>query len=32
MKIMSSITHPEDVTNQCICSAEQKGRYLEEFG
>jgi len=32
MKILSSFTHPKVVPNLCvfICSAEHKGRYLEE--
>ncbi len=33
-KIMSSFTHPQLVPNlyECVCSAEQKGRYSEECG
>ncbi len=34
MKIMSSFTHPQVVPNlyECVCSAEHKGRYSEEWG
>ncbi len=34
MKILSSFTHPQVVTNlyECVCSAEHKGRYSEECG
>ncbi len=34
MKILSSFTHPQVVPNlyECLCSAEHKGRYFEEFG
>ncbi len=32
IKILSSFTHPQVVTNlyECVCSAEHKGRYFEE--
>ncbi len=34
MKILSSFTHPQVVPNlyECVCSAEHKGRYSEEWG
>jgi len=34
MKILSSFTHPQVVPNlyECLCSAENKGRYSEECG
>ncbi len=34
MKILSSFTHPQVVPNlyECLCSAEHKGRYSEEWG
>ncbi len=34
MKILSSFTHPQLVPNlnECLCSAEHKGRYSEECG
>ncbi len=34
MKILSSFTHPQVVPNlcECLCSAEQKGRYSEKCG
>ncbi len=34
MKILSSFTHPQVVPNlnECLCSAEHKGRYSEECG
>ncbi len=34
MKILLSFTHPQVVPNlyECLCSAEQKGRYSEECG
>ncbi len=34
MKILSSFTHPQVVPNlnECVCSAEHKGRYSEECG
>ncbi len=34
MKILSSFTHPQVVSNlyECVCSAEHKGRYSEEWG
>jgi len=34
MKIPSSFTHPQGVPNlyECLCSAEHKGRYSEEYG
>ncbi len=34
MKILSSFTHPQVVSNlyECLCSAEHKGRYSEECG
>ncbi len=34
MKILSSFTHPQVVPNlyECLCSAEHKGRYSEEYG
>ncbi len=34
LKILSSFTHPQVVPNlyECLCSAEHKGRYSEEWG
>ncbi len=34
MKILSSLTHPQVVSNlyECLCSVEHKGRYSEECG
>ncbi len=34
MKILSSFTHPRVIPSlyECLCSAEHKGRYSEEFG
>ncbi len=34
MKILSSFTHPQVVSNlyECLCSAKHKGRYSEECG
>ncbi len=34
VKILSSFTHPQVVPNlyECLCSAEHKGRYSEEYG
>ncbi len=34
MKILSSFTHPQADPNlyECVCSAEHKGRYSEEWG